>query len=209
MKKKIITILLVVVSAFSVACGNKKDEGAQVSKENNQSVSQTNNKENSSAEEAKSNTIDSSNNNKALNSVKNTSSQSTSNKQEEKFYGNWVAKKKLGFAKVSAFSNEDVDKIIGMKFSFSKESASCFRDSLDSMKDVAANPKYTKRILNEDDLWNDYRINLKLKDLGIENGTITEVQAQDASGKGCTFFIKDDNTLILNGGGVLIELNRA
>ncbi|MEA4825527.1 MAG: hypothetical protein VB130_02655 [Clostridium sp.] len=38
--------------------------------------------------------------------------------------------------------------------------------------------------------------------------TITEIDAADAKGNGCIFFIKDNNTLILYGGGVYLELNK-
>jgi hypothetical protein len=209
MKKKIIVILLVVASVFSVACGNKKDDSAQSNKENNQSVSQTNNKDDSNSEEAKSNTTESSsNNNKAQDSIKNTSTQSTNNKQEESFYGNWVAKKQIGSLVATALSSKDVEKIIGSKFSFSKESASCFGDSLDNMKNVVTNPKYEKKAINEDDFAINFRTKLTFKDLEGENGTITLVQATGDTGVGVTFLIKDNNTLILFGGGVFIELDR-
>ncbi|MDD7793156.1 hypothetical protein [Clostridium sp. 'White wine YQ'] len=209
MKKKIITILLVVASVFTVACGNKTADSAQGNKKNTESVSQTDDKNNSSSEETKTNTTDSSsNNNKAQESIKNTSTQSTNNQQEESFYGNWVAKKQIGTLVATALSSKDVEKIIGSKFSFSKESASCFGDSLDDMKHVATNPKYEKKVINENDFGINFRTNLTFKDLEGENGTVTEISAVDASGNGSTFLIKDNNTLILFGGGVFIELDR-
>lgn len=48
-----------------------------------------------------------------------------------------------------------------------------------------------------------------ISNTSINSNTVTEIEIDDAKDfPACIFFIKDDNTLILYGGGTVFELNR-
>ena len=70
---------------------------------------------------------------------------------------------------------------------------------------MATNPIYTETIISESDFVEKYRIPFDL--LGIK-APITEINVSDSNGHVSTFFIKDDNTLIISGGGTYFELIR-
>lgn len=125
---------------------------------------------------------------------------------EETFYGQWQIEKVLAFGPVGTYSNDDIKTIIGKKLAFSKESASCFGDQVDILNNIALNPVYKKSVNLKSDFESSNR--MTFEKLGINGDSITEIDAVDAKGNGCTFFIKDDNTLILFGGGVYFELIR-
>lgn len=126
--------------------------------------------------------------------------------EEEHFYGQWQIEKALAFGPVGTYSDDNIKAIIGKKLVFSKESASCFGEEVDSLNNTAVNPIYKKSVISKDDFESSYRITFDK--LGIKSNTITEIDAADAKGNGCIFFIKDNNTLILYGGGVYLELNK-
>lgn len=42
--------------------------------------------------------------------------------------------------------------------------------------------------------------------LGIMADSISEITVSDSNGNGCTFLVKDNNTLIMYGGGTYFEL---
>jgi hypothetical protein len=44
--------------------------------------------------------------------------------------------------------------------------------------------------------------------LGLTGDAVTEISVKDSKGNGCTFLIKDENTLIVVGGGTYFELVR-
>ena len=71
---------------------------------------------------------------------------------------------------------------------------------------MATNPIYTETIISESDFVEKYRIPFDL--LGLKGPTITEINVSDSNGHVSTFFIKDDNTLIISGGGTYFELIR-
>lgn len=125
---------------------------------------------------------------------------------EEPFYGQWKIEKVLALGPVGTYSNDDIKNIVGKKLTFSKESASCFGDQVDSLNKTALNPVYKKSVKLKSDFESSNRITFDK--LGIKGDSITEIDAVDAKGNGCTFFIKDNNTLILFGGGVYFELNK-
>jgi hypothetical protein len=125
---------------------------------------------------------------------------------DETFYGQWEIKKVLAYGPVGTYSNDDIKTIIGKKLTFSKESASCFGDQVDSLNNTAINPVYKKSVIFKNDFESSNR--MTFDKLGIKEDSITEIDAVDAKGNGCTFFIKDNNTLILFGGGVYFELNK-
>ena len=70
---------------------------------------------------------------------------------------------------------------------------------------MATNPIYTETIISEFDFEVNYRI--PFESLGIKV-PITEINVSDSNGYVSSFFIKDDNTLIITGGGTFFELIR-
>ena len=70
---------------------------------------------------------------------------------------------------------------------------------------MTTNPIYTETIIPESDFVEKYRIPFDL--LGLK-APIKEINVSDSKGYVATFFIKDDNTLIIFGGGTYFELIR-
>ncbi|MDF2856961.1 MAG: hypothetical protein K0Q87_2812 [Neobacillus sp.] len=135
-----------------------------------------------------------------------TTSTETTTIHQEIFYGQWVIKKVLAYGPVGTYSNDDIKNIEGRKLSFSKERASCFGDQIKYLNDVAINPIYKKTVVSKSDFVTGYR--LKPDALGIKSDSIIQINASDSKGNGCVFFIKDNDTLILAGGGAFFELVR-
>jgi len=125
---------------------------------------------------------------------------------EEPYIGQWQIVKELAFAPASTYSNDDIKAIIGKKLTLSKESATCFGDKAEYLNNKAVNPDYKKTVISKEDFEMNNRVTFDK--LGITGDSITQIDAADAKGNGATFFIKDNNTLILSGGGVFFELKR-
>lgn len=138
--------------------------------------------------------------------VPRTNSSTNKNTVEETFYGQWQIKKVLASAPVSTYSNDDIKTIVGKKLVFSKESANCFGDTTDALNNTAVNPTYKKTVISKNDFETNNRVTFDK--LGIKGDNITEIDVADTKGNGCTFFIKDNNTLILFGGGEYFKLSR-
>lgn len=148
-------------------------------------------------------------NNPSINELNTDELNSTTNEQhevEESFYGDWQIEKILAFAPVSAYSEDDLKAILGKQLTFSKESANCFGDELAQLNQTAIKPAYEKSIRAKNDFEADSRVTFD--SLGIESDSITEISAVDAEGNGCLLYQKDNNTLILYGGGVFLELKK-
>ena len=133
---------------------------------------------------------------------------STINQPQEIFYGQWLIKRLLAYGPVGTYSNEDIKNIVGRKLSFSKEKASCFGDQIKYLDDVAVNPVYTKTGISKSDFAREYRNRLTFDDLEIRSDSITQINVSDSKGNRCIFFVRDNDTLILQGGGVFLELAR-
>jgi hypothetical protein len=97
--------------------------------------------------------------------------------------------------------------MVGKKLSFSKEQSSCFGDNTSYLNDTVKNTTYKKSVITSDEFLKDWRV--PISTLTINSNTVTEIEIVDAKKiPACTFFIKDDNTLILYGGGTFFELSR-
>ena len=130
----------------------------------------------------------------------------STNQTKEIFYGQWVIKQVLAYGPVGTYSSEDANSILGKILSFSENKASCFGDQPSDIDQLATNPVYKKTIISKSDFAANYRITFDK--LGIKADSISELTVSDSKGNGCTFFIKDDNTLIIYGGGTYFELIR-
>ena len=105
------------------------------------------------------------------------------------------------FGAYSAMSEEDCSALVGTRFEYFKDYA-IYDDEhrLDS-------PKYIESILTADDFSSIYQ-GTSLEMLGIFKDSIQVVAIENASGIGDTFYIKDENTLIIPWDGVFFEVQR-
>ncbi len=105
------------------------------------------------------------------------------------------------FGAFSAMSEEDCSALVGTRFEYFKEYAIYDREHrLDS-------PQYFESTQTADDFSSIYQ-GTSLETLGIFKDSIQVVAIENASGIGDTFYIKDENTLIIPWDGVFFEVQR-
>ncbi|MDW0117448.1 hypothetical protein QTL97_10920 [Sporosarcina thermotolerans] len=122
----------------------------------------------------------------------------------EPYFGEWIINQVQAYG-IGTYSREDAESLIGKTLIFTAIKASYFGDQPSAIEKVAINPIYTETIISESDFVEQNRIPFDL--LGIK-APITEINVSDSNGHVATFFIKDDNTLIITGGGTYFELIR-
>lgn len=105
------------------------------------------------------------------------------------------------FGAYSAMSEEDCSALVGTRFEYFKDYA-IYDDQhrLDS-------PQYCESTQTADDFSSIYQ-GTSLEMLGIFKDSIQVVAIENASGIGDTFYIKDENTLIIPWDGVFFEVQR-
>ena len=126
------------------------------------------------------------------------------NKVVESYYGEWIIKQ-VQASGVGTYSSKDVESLLGKSLTFTANKASYFGDKPSDIVKVATNPIYTKTNIPESDFVEKHRI--PFDNLGLK-APITEINVSDSKVHVSTFFIKDDNTLIISGGGTYFELIR-
>lgn len=105
------------------------------------------------------------------------------------------------FGAYSAMSEEDCSALMGTRFEYFNDYAIYDNQHrLDS-------PQYIESILTADDFSSIYQ-GTSLEMLGIFKDSIQVVAIENASGIGDTFYIKDENTLIIPWDGVFFEVQR-
>ena len=105
------------------------------------------------------------------------------------------------FGAYSAMSEEDCSALMGTRFEYFNDYAIYDNQHrLDS-------PQYIESILTADDFLSIYQ-GTSLETLGISKDSIQVVAIENASGIGDTFYIKDENTLIIPWDGVFFEVQR-
>ncbi|MDP4176810.1 MAG: hypothetical protein Q8900_00530 [Bacillota bacterium] len=205
--KKICTYLVALTIVLSInGCS-----GSHVSNSSKQKVDSKNQvvkNQNITPSITPTNTQDNSNENSVQESPTDIDSSQNSNKGINKttqysFFGNWEVKGVIGYAKV--FSEDDGKDVEGKKLTFSGESAS-------SNGDICKNPIYKVTQIDKYDFESGYGIN-KFRDLGINGNSISEVLVSKEDGKewegsGAFFYVKDENTLIIDAGGRFYEVVR-
>ena len=105
------------------------------------------------------------------------------------------------FGAYSAMSEEDCSALMGTRFEYFNDYA-IYDDQhrLDS-------PQYIESIQTADDFSTIYQ-GTSLETLGISKDSIQVVAIENAGGIGDTFYIKDENTLIIPWDGVFFEVQR-
>ena len=116
------------------------------------------------------------------------------------YFGTWQITSST-FGAYSAMSEEDCSALMGTRFEYFNDYA-IYDDQhrLDS-------PQYIESILTADDFSSIYQ-GTSLETLGISKDSIQVVAIENASGIGDTFYIKDENTLIIPWDGVFFEVQR-
>lgn len=191
MNKKVLPVILIATSIFMVGCNNKQD--AQSDDKSQQTATIT-------TKGATTTAI-------STDTTKGKDNNATSIQNGEIFYGKWVIKKVSGNGKGGTYDNDNLKEILGKNLSFSKEQSSCFGDDASYLNNVVKNPTYKKTTVTADSFLKYWGV--PISNTGISSNTVTEVEIDDAKDfPACIFFIKDDNTLILYGGGTFFELSR-
>ena len=122
----------------------------------------------------------------------------------ESYYGEWIINKVQAYG-IGTYSVEDAESLLGETLILTADKASYFGERPLAIEKVATNPIYTETIISESDFEVNYRIPFDF--LGIK-APFTEINVSDSNGHVSTFLIKDDNTLIITGGGTFFELIR-
>ena len=116
------------------------------------------------------------------------------------YFGTWQITSST-FGAYSAMSEEDCSALVGTRFEYFKDYA-IYDDQyrLDS-------PQYCESAQTADDFSSIYQ-GISLETLGTFKDSIQVVAIENASGIGDTFYIKDENTLIIPWDGVFFEVQR-
>lgn len=126
------------------------------------------------------------------------------NKDNQPYYGDWVISKVIAFGQVGTYSKEDTDQLIGKTLTFAKDSATRFGDDASVINNTMTNPTYTIETLTSEQFIEQNRMTFDM--LGIKEDKVKQVLVQDSDGNTTIFLIKNENTLILIGGGTYFEL---
>ena len=195
MNFKILLITLIALSVFVAGCGNKitqqSNTGAPINNQSDGNISKPKDTPTLTEQD---------------NSTGN-SKDSTTTQSKETFFGQWVIKKVIAYGPVGTYGEDDIQKVLGKKLTFSAEKATCFGESPEDLNKIIINPIYKKSVVTKNDFANQYRNRLTFDKLGITTDSIESIETSDAKGA-CRFFISNDNILILSGGGVYFELDR-
>lgn len=143
---------------------------------------------------------------KSTQQTQQTQQNSAPKSQEQIYMGNWVIKRAIAYAPAETYSKSDINSLIGKRLTFSPQKATCFGDSMSYLNESVQNPMYSKSSVFKDDFQSQNKVTFD--NLGVSGPTITMIEVKDSSGKGCIFYIKDNNTMILYGGGVYFEIDR-
>lgn len=211
-KKRIISALLICVASFMLLGCEAKDSNTKEKADNQTETSNNKAQENETTkdESTKKNDNDKTKSEDIISKDKNNDNtkNSSGEKSAEKFYGTWTISKDLTTSKqITTYSSDDIKSIIGQKLIFSKEKATAFGESTDTLKQTIESPVYKKNVISKAKFEEEWKITFK--DLGIQGDSITEVNVSNSKGENtCDFLIVDDNTLILSGGGVFLQLKK-
>ncbi|NOW10118.1 chromatin remodeling complex protein RSC6 [Clostridium saccharobutylicum] len=138
-KKRIISALLICVFSFMLLGCEAKDANTKENADNQTETSNNKAQENETTkdESTKKNDNDKTKSEDIISKDKNNDNtkNSSEEKSAEKFYGTWIISKDLTTSKqITTYSSNDIKSIIGQKLIFSKEKATAFGESIDTLK---------------------------------------------------------------------------
>ncbi len=147
------------------------------------------------------------------NTIKNTTPtlfMNTQNQTEEEFYGSWVIKRVVAFARIYGLSDDDIKGMIGKRIQY-------FANFIRFDNEVYNKPNYIKSVVSENDFFEDNGYTY-LKEIGIEGDHVNRINVSSDDPNfdqrsyyfiiTDEFYIKDQDTVIANLGGVFFELKR-
>jgi hypothetical protein len=148
-------------------------------------------------------------NHPTLASTYNSDSSIAINQPQETFFGQWTIKRMIAHGRVTTWGGDDIDKILGRTMTYSAEKASCFGERPEDLDDVAVDPVYLKSVQTKSEFEKTWNGRITFEKLGIMSDTVQCIRFNDSRGNhGGGFMIKDDDTLIVYGGGVYFKLSR-
>lgn len=134
----------------------------------------------------------------------------TIQQSKEVFFGQWVVTKVVAYDRVGRWGSDNVKFLLGSKVSFSMGKATCFDDTKRHLNEVFINPIYKKTVLSKEE-FSHHTKNVTFAKIGITSDSAQQIEVSNSNAsnmKGCHFYIKDDDTLILDEGGAYFELKR-
>lgn len=131
--------------------------------------------------------------------------QTSSSDQGVVYYGDWVINKVLAYG-IGTYSKEDAESLVGKELSFTADQATSFGDDPSLIEKSVSEPVYSETVLTSSDFVTNYR--MSFDNLGIKADSIPVISVTNGDGAVCSFLVKDENTLILIGGGTYFELTK-
>ncbi len=116
------------------------------------------------------------------------------------YYGKWKVTQYYA-AYITALSREEMDARIGTEYEYGAEVFISDGQQLDA-------PQYSESEVQKADFETDYQGQLTFEQLGITTDTIKQISIDNSYDCGSTYFIKDDNTILILYEGVFFEAVR-
>ena len=116
------------------------------------------------------------------------------------YYGKWKVTQYYA-AYITALSREEMDARIGTEYEYGAEVFISDGQQLDA-------PQYSESEVQKADFEADYQGQLTFEQLGITTDTIKQISIDNSYDCGSTYFIKDDNTILILYEGVFFEAVR-
>ncbi|MDH7578614.1 MAG: hypothetical protein QHH75_12560 [Bacillota bacterium] len=125
---------------------------------------------------------------------------------EEMFYGQWVIKEHIECGRVSTYTQEDIERLVGKRIAYSVDSA-CFDNKL------CKKPYYKKSIISDNEFFESFYASFDRLGINEKSAIIVDVYIDSDCNNlwdstGSTFLIKDQNTLVLFDDGEFFKLVR-
>lgn len=169
-------------------------------------VDETNDQSNSNSDPAQSNDNTAEDTQNGSNTLDPGQDQGSSADDSVVYYGDWVINKVLAYGSAGTYSKEDAEALVGKELSFTADQATSFGDDPSLIETIVSEPVYSETVITSREFVANYR--MTLDNLGIKADSIPEITITDTDGTVGNFLLKDENTLILVGGGTYFELTR-
>ncbi len=126
----------------------------------------------------------------------------------DSYMGNWKVEKKLENAPLGDYADTDLPKIMASKFSFTKESASCFGDAMSTLGTTVKKPEYMSMEMPKEDF--ERMTDTTFAQLGVKGGKITRISVvkDEDRNTGIVFYVVNKDTLLTNSVGTFFILTR-
>ncbi len=131
------------------------------------------------------------------------------NESATAYLGDWNIAGLVENAPMGDMADGDLDTILSSRLSFSKESASCFGDSMDTLGTSVENPEYISQDIPKEVF--EQMTGVTFEQLGRTGDSISQVAVvQDPErNTGIVFYVVNKDTLLANSVGTFFQLTRA